>query len=162
MRALVKLASEQSVTLYHENEKDIFGDKALRVEMLLESVNGLCSVFDPANFIQTGETAENMARIRKKAGYFHIKDALRFGEVVPAGEGDGDLDSLVSELNRDAVFTLEPHLTVFGGYAAIDSHEMKNKYVFSSRDEAFDTAVRAVKNILIGNGYSYKKGCFVK
>lgn len=162
MRALVARAQAEGVTLYHENEKDIFGDTAARAELLLNEVPGLASVFDPANYVQVGERAENMAKMRAYAGYFHIKDVLKTGELVPAGEGDGHIPDLVAQLKGDTTLTLEPHLAVFSGYAAIDSHEMKNKYEFSSRGEAFDAAVAALKGILRAQGFTEADGGFVK
>ena len=163
LRLLVKEAGEQGVTLYHENEKDIFGDVASRVETILDGVEGLKSIFDPANYLQVGESAENMARMRARADYFHIKDVIRAtGELVPAGEGDGDIPAMIAELGRDAVFTLEPHLSVFSGYAAIDRQEMKNKYQFSSNGEAFDAAAAALKKLFIAQGYREVEGGFEK
>ncbi|MCI8487765.1 MAG: TIM barrel protein [Clostridia bacterium] len=162
LKELVARAADKGVTLYHENEKDIFGDTAGRVQTLLTEVRGLKSVFDPANYVQVGESAENMVRVRKYADYYHIKDALRSGELVPAGEGDGDIPALIAELDRNVTLTLEPHLAVFSGYAAIDNHEMKNKYTFSSRAEAFDTAVNALKKLLTSSGFAEDKGCFIK
>ena len=161
LRLMVEQAKAAGVTLYHENEKGIFGDRALRVETLLSSVEGLKNIFDPANYIQVDETAENMAHMRRKADYFHIKDVVRAtGEIVPAGEGDGDIAALIQELDRDAVFTVEPHLKVFSGYAAIDSHKMKNKYHFATGDEAFDAAAAALKKLLTAQGYVEVKGGF--
>ena len=161
MQALVNQAVAQNVTLFHENEKGIFGDRAVHVERLLNGVKGLKSVFDPANYVQVGESAENMARMRGKAAYFHIKDVIRStGELVPAGEGDGDIPALIKELKGDAVLTLEPHLMVFSGYAAIDREEMKNKYHFSSNDEAFDAAVASLKKLLTAQGFHEVQGGF--
>ena len=162
MNALVKTAKKQNVELYHENEKEIFGDTAERVEKILSGVVGLKNVFDPANYIQVGETADNMARIRKRADYFHIKDALYGGEIVPAGEGEGRIAELIKELDRDTVFTLEPHLAVFTGYSDIDGTELKNKYAFPSRDSAFDAAVSALKKMLADCGFTERGGKFVK
>lgn len=162
LRSLTALAAERGVTLFHENEKNIYGDTAERVRDVLDSVDGLESVYDPANFIQVGESIENMAPMRKRAGYFHIKDALASGELVPAGEGVGDIRRLISEIDRDVTLTVEPHLAVFSGYAAIDSHKLKNKYEFPSRDAAFDAAVNALKNLLKECGYVERDGYFTK
>ena len=161
LRLLVSQAAEAGVKLYHENEKDIFGDTAAHAEKVL-GVEGIKSVYDPANYVQMGETPQNMARMRGKADYFHIKDVLRSGELVPAGKGDGEIPALIAELTADAVFTLEPHLAVFSGYAAIDKHEMKNMYEFASRDEAFDAAVAALKGLLTAQGYREVAGGFEK
>ena len=153
MRRLVEIASEQKIRLFHENEKDIYGDRTERVADLLQNVPGLCSVYDPANYVQVGETPENMSKMAALAGYLHIKDVLRTGELVPAGEGDGMIAELIGSVGTDMTLTLEPHLKVFSGYAAIDNHEMKNKYSFSTGREAFDFAARALKNVLLKCGY---------
>ena len=94
-----------------------------------------------------------MSKMAALAGYLHIKDVLRTGELVPAGEGDGMIAELIGSVGTDMTLTLEPHLKVFSGYAAIDNHEMKNKYSFSTGREAFDFAARALKNVLLKCGY---------
>ena len=162
LKVLAEKAAESGVLLCHENEKDIFGDTVGRIETLLENVPHLAYVYDPANYVQVGETEENMRRIAEKAEYYHIKDALKTGELVPAGEGDGNIDALIKSLRRDTTFTLEPHLAVFSGYAAVDAHEMKNKYTFNSNGESFDFAVSALKKLLKANGFTESDGAFVK
>ncbi len=110
LRILTETAAAYGVRLYHENEKDIFGDTAARVEQLLDAVPLLCSVYDPANYVQVGETQENMQRAAARAGYYHIKDALRAnGATVPAGEGDGEIGALLASLQGDAVLIATPH-----------------------------------------------------
>ena len=83
-------------------------------------------------------------------------------QLVPAGYGDGQIPKLVRGINRDTVLTLEPHLKVFGSYAAIDGEEMKHRFRFASNGEAFDAAVKAMKDILAGEGYKEIDGGFVK
>ena len=51
---------------------------------------------------------------------------------------------------------------MFDGYAGIDSTELKNRYRFSSNEEAFDAAVRALKNVLKEAGYREIEEGFVK
>lgn len=162
LKKLSEIANENGILLCHENEKDIYGDTVERVETLLKNVPHLAYVYDPANYVQVGETRQNMRRIAEKAEYYHIKDALKTGELVPAGEGDGDIDALIKNLRRSATFTLEPHLAVFSGYAAVDAHEMKNKYTFASNKESFDFAVSALKKLLVANGFTETDGAFVK
>ena len=163
LRILTETAAAYGVRLYHENEKDIFGDTAARVEQLLDAVPLLCSVYDPANYVQVGETQENMQRAAARAGYYHIKDALRAnGATVPAGEGDGEIGALLASLQGDAVLTLEPHLAVFSGYAAIDAHEMKNTRTFASNGAAIDFAARALKALLRQNGFTEKGGAWIR
>ena len=158
LRSLVALADKYEVKLYHENEKKIFGDTAERTVKILDSVPGLLSIYDPANFVEVGEDMEKaMKLLHKRTAHFHIKDVIReTGELVPAGEGDGMLRELVSQIDTKApemVLTVEPHLAIFAGYSAIDDTEMKNKFHFESNDEAFDAAVLAIKRVICEAGY---------
>ncbi len=161
---LVETAKAMGVTYYHENEKDIYGDTAERVLDVLDNVPDAKCVYDPANFLQVGERADNtLAKIFPRAEYFHIKDVIfDTQELVPAGHGDGKIDEIIRRINFDTVFTLEPHLAVFDGYAQMDNTAMKNKFVFKSNREAFDTAVAAIKKLLVVGGYTEKNGEFVK
>ena len=151
----VAAASEYGVRLYHENEKDIYGDVPERVLELRRRVAGLCFVYDPANYIQCGVSPdESIPALAASSGYFHIKDVIaETGELVPAGDGDGDISRILDGIDGDVTLTVEPHLSVFAGYSDIDRHEMKNKYTFKSQDEAFDTAVGALKRLLYKCGY---------
>ena len=165
LNRMVELASSFGVTLCHENEKGIYGDNAERVEDLMRSVPNLQFVYDPANFLQVGERAEQtLERFSSRCTYFHIKDVLmETGELVPAGCGDGDIPRLL-ELNayRDTVLTLEPHLKIFGAYTEIDGEEMKHRFHFSDNAEAFDAAANALKGLLLESGYRGRSGCYTK
>jgi len=161
---MVKVAAAHGVTLYHENEKDIFGDTVARVETLMAGVAGLKFVYDPANFLQVGESAaHSLSRLQTRCDYFHVKDVIAAtGELVPAGEGDGEIPLLLSRLSGDTVLTVEPHLRVFAGYAAIDNSEMKHKHSFESADAAFDAAVTALKKLLAEAGYRQNGKGYIK
>ena len=126
-----------------------------RVLELRRRVAGLCFVYDPANYIQCGVSPdESIPALAASSGYFHIKDVIaETGELVPAGDGDGDISRILDGIDGDVTLTVEPHLSVFAGYSDIDRHEMKNKYTFKSQDEAFDTAVGALKRLLYKCGY---------
>lgn len=164
LHTLVEDAAEYSLTLCHENEKEIYGDTAERVLDLLNNVPGLKSVYDPANFLQVGERPqETLSLLHGRTDYFHIKDAvMATGELVPAGEGDGEILRLIEMIRRDTMLTVEPHLRLFAGYRSLDRSELKNKYVYRSADEAFDGAVCALKNILRAAGYRETEEGFVK
>ena len=165
LRRMVAIAKEEGVTLCHENEKDIFGDVAARILRIMENVEGLAYVYDPANFLEVGEDSANaLAKLHDKMTYFHIKDVIKEShEIVPAGYGDGLIDQLVSRLPAEGewILTLEPHLALFEGYAAIDNTEMKNKFVFQSNGEAFDAAVAALKKVILSQNYKEENGGFV-
>ena len=152
---MVEIADKYGVKICHENEKDVYGDTKERVLSLMNDVKGLEFVYDPANYLQVGETAEDTLNLFfEKTSYFHIKDVIQeTGELVPAGHGDGNIAGLVDKIQKNTVLTLEPHLKVFGAYASIDNTEMKLKFNFSSNTESFDFAVRELEKILKQKSY---------
>lgn len=164
LRRMQAAAKSYGVTLYHENEKEIYGDTAPRCAKLLAKVPDLRCVFDPANYVQCGQDAgEALIALRKKIGYYHIKDALAAtGEIVSAGQGDGRINELVAQIDGDTVLTLEPHLAVFDGYANIDRTQLKHKFSFASPRQAFGTAAEALRVILRNNGYHEEKEKWIK
>lgn len=167
LKRLVELADKYGVKLYHENEKKIFGDTAERTKKILDSVPGLHSIYDPANFVEVGEDMDKaLELLHARSEHFHIKDVIRAtGELVPSGYGDGKVRELVERIAPDCpemVLTLEPHLAIFAGYAAIDSTELKNKFTFSSNGEAFDAAVNALKKLLCEVGYIENNGGYIR
>lgn len=161
---MVEVASKYGVTLYHENEKDIYGDVASRVLKIMDSVSGLKYIYDPANYLQCNEYAINTLNLfHSKTDYFHIKDVIfETGQLVPAGYGDGMIDELLKRINDDKTLTLEPHLSVFDAYKNIDNTEMKHKFTYKDSNEAFDAAVSALKDLLVKVGYKEENGVFVK
>lgn len=162
----VKIASEYGVTLYHENEKEIYGDTLCRVLDIYDNVKGIKLVYDPANFIQCGQNStDTINALFDKTAYFHVKDVIaKTQQIVPAGMGDGDIKEIVRRINpeNDTVLTVEPHLAVFDGYASIDSTEMKNKYAFNNNRDAFNAAVSAIKAVLKEAGYRETANGFTK
>jgi len=164
LRAMVEVAKEYGVTLCHENEKKVYGDVAERVLELKENVEGLKFIYDFANYLQVGERPEdNMDLLYPITEYFHIKDVIyETEELVPAGYGDGKIDELIRRLDRDTIFTIEPHLKIFDGYVQIDGEKMNHRFHFESGEEAFDAAVAAIKELILKNGYKEVEGGFEK
>jgi 3-dehydroshikimate dehydratase len=141
---LTQLAEEAGVTLWHENEKEIYGDIATRCADIHTTIRSphLRAAFDPANFIQCGVRPMDEAwpLLADVSTHIHIKDAmLSDGHVVPAGDGDGQVKELLRALvarNYRGYLTLEPHLKAagpFGGYSGPD---------------LFHTAVEALRGLL--------------
>ncbi len=161
---LCALAKEYGLTLYHENEKGIFGDLANRCEYLLDKVPALNSIFDPANYVQCKQDVkEALALMKGRIGYYHIKDAIwESGAVVPAGKGDGALPEVVDSIEKDTVLTLEPHLTIFAGYSHIDKTELKHEYTYPDSKTAFKASVDSIKEILIQKGYKEVDRTWIK
>ena len=158
-------AKSEGITLCHENESEIFGSTVDNCAYLQERVPDLKLVYDPANFIMWDVNIPYaLEKLFGKAYYFHIKDVVRESKtIVPAGYGDGEISRMIEMLDRDATFTLEPHLHVFDGYSGIDKKELKNAFVYENQRQSFAAAVDAFKQILKNNGYSEEeKGIWKK
>jgi sugar phosphate isomerase/epimerase len=131
MRVMAERAERAGVVLLHENEKEIFGDIPERVLDIVESVNrpSLRLAWDAANYVQVGVTpfTEAYEMLKPHTVYIQVKDALlATGEVVPAGEGDGQIRETVRALRADGYdgfFSMEPHLgstNALGGFSGAD------------------------------------------
>lgn len=147
-------AKGSGVHLCHENEKGIYGDIASRCLDIHQSIEGLEAVFDPANFIQCGQdTLKAWRLLFPYVKYLHIKDAESTGRIVPAGQGTGHLPELLKlyENQGGRVLTLEPHLAVFSGLEALEREGKRivDAYTYPSQRAAFDTAVSALKNLIV-------------
>jgi len=144
MQMLVDLAAEAGVTLFHENEKEIYGDIATRCADIHHTIPSphLRAAFDPANFIQCGvkPMEEAWPLLAAVSTHIHIKDAvLADGHVVPAGEGDGHIRELLQTLmqwNYRGYLTLEPHLKAAGPFGGFSGPSL------------FHTATEALKKLL--------------
>ena len=161
LRRMVAVAEERGITLCHENEKGIYGAEYPRVLQLLGEVDGLGSVFDPANYMQCGEDLpyEFFWEFSDDAAYMHIKDALTGGTVVPAGEGDTGMRYLLRGYRimfGGRVLSVEPHLYDFVGLSKLQDERVGHRYSYASADEAFDAAVNALKKLLDEEGISYE------
>ena len=144
MGALAGIAEDRGLILAHENEKEIYGDTPDRCADLITAVGSpaLRATFDPANFVQCGVRphSDAYALLRPFLVYLQVKDALAAtGEVVPAGEGDGQLRETLTAL-RDSGFTgfmsLEPHLAQGGRFGGF------------SGPQGFRRAAQALKSLL--------------
>ncbi len=150
-----KIASGSGITLCHENEKGIYGDTPERCLEIHRALPEIKAIFDPANYVQCGvDTLKAWEIIKPYVKYLHIKDALADGSVVPAGKGDGNIKYILDDFRRlggDSV-TLEPHLTVFDGLAALekegDASVIGEVYKYSSAEEAFAAAVSALRGLI--------------
>jgi sugar phosphate isomerase/epimerase len=122
MAALAEIAWDRGLVLAHENEKEIYGDLPQRCADLIASVGSpaLRATFDAANFVQCGVAPHTEAYplIRPYLVYLQVKDAMAAtGEVVPAGEGDGQVRETLAALTGsgfEGYVSLEPHLALAG------------------------------------------------
>lgn len=154
LRMFVEYAKQENVVLLHENEKEIYGDIAVRCKEILDefACDHFHAVFDFANFVQCKQdTKEAFEMLRPYISYIHIKDAMwESGQVVPAGYGDGNVKAILGELigsGYEGVLSLEPHLTDFTGFADLEQGEAGKKAGMSG-EEAYKTAYSALTKIL--------------
>ncbi|NLG97095.1 MAG: sugar phosphate isomerase/epimerase [Chloroflexi bacterium] len=141
---MIAEAEKTQIILAHENEKDIYGDTGERCLDLLTTLRSpaFTGIFDFANFVQCSQRpyVDCWLKLRPYITYFHIKDALLdSGKVVPAGQGDGDVEKILSEAfagGFDNFLTLEPHLSIAAASYGRTTPEL------------FNTAAGALNDIL--------------
>lgn len=165
LNRLVAIAAAEGINLCHENESAIFGATVDNCKKILSGVPGIKLVYDPANYIMWDENIPYaLEKLYGDTYYFHIKDVIATSkQIVPSGYGDGMIEEMVRRLDRDATFTIEPHLHIFDGYGKIDRKELKNAFTYANQRESFAAAVGAFKNILTNCGYrEEEKGIWIK
>ena len=88
--------------------------------------------------------------------YFHIKDSLSAGAIVPPGCGEANIREI---LERHAMYsalpffvTLEPHLETFDGLNKLVGKAFDNPYKFESARAAFETALDDLEQIVASVG----------
>lgn len=154
LQRMADYAEKQNVVLLHENEKEIYGDNALRCLEIMQQFYGehFKAVFDFANFVQCRQdTKEAYELLKPYIAYIHIKDAKAdSGMVVPAGYGDGHVKEILKTLlgsGYEGFLSLEPHLTEFTGFGSLEQNgELENRKM--SGEEAYTMAYTALKDIL--------------
>lgn len=162
MEQLLQIAAAAGVTLCHENEKGIYGDGCERVLDLMHTLAGRMEfIFDPANFIQCScAPLELYRQMRDSISYFHMKDAkMGSGLVVPVGEGDGQIETILRDFavdHEETMLTVEPHLMAFIGLRDEVSMPGREKPRYRDNNEAFDAAVTALKTILERSSLCYE------
>lgn len=165
MKEMLDIAEPTGIALYHENEKDIYGDVECRVRDLMDTFGDRMKfIFDPANFVQCGcDTWQVYNALKDQLAYFHIKDASAADNtVVPPGSGDGNIGRILSDYAKDhqnVMLTLEPHLMDFVGLKDLGddvSIKKETQYTYKDNAEAFDFAASTLKALLEKEGLSYQ------
>jgi 3-dehydroshikimate dehydratase len=131
LRAMTEHAAAAGITLLHENDRDLYGDSIERCVDVLKGVGDshFQAAFDPANFIQCGETPYTNAyeALQPWIRYVHVKDATADGRIVAAGEGDAHWPDLLAALHKagyDGFFSLEPHLAAAGRFQGFSGPDL--------------------------------------
>lgn len=152
---MLDVADSFGIQLCHENEAGIYGQTPERCLDLLESLNGrLKCVFDMGNFVLEGHAPypDAYQKLKPHLGYFHIKDGLAAGAIVPPGKGEACIRQILKDYEatgeRDVFVTLEPHLQTFSGLNALVGKSFDNPYKFENQQVAFEEALRCLKEVL--------------
>ena len=154
LEKFVVLAREYGITLCHENEAKIYGDTPNRCKELLDHFSGeLKCMFDMGNFVLEGvEPYTAYELLKEDIAYFHIKDALSQGAIVPAGKGEAKIKEILSAhreyAKEDFFVSLEPHLQTFSGRNALVGRTFDNPYKYTDQKAAFTDAVIKFKELI--------------
>lgn len=155
LSALVKVAENFDVVLCHENEAKIYGESPSNCRKLLDYFGGkLKCVFDMGNFVLDGHKpypdAYNL--LNDYIEYFHIKDSLYAGAIVPPGKGEAQIKEILADYKangkKDTFITLEPHLQTFDGLNALVGKTFDNPYKYENQQLAFTDAVNKIKELI--------------
>ena len=155
LERMVKLASKYGVVLCHENEAKIYGESPLACREILDYFGGeMKCVFDKGNFTLDSYKPypDAYELLKGYIEYFHIKDSLSAGAIVPPGCGEAQIEELLEAhcaySMKDYFITLEPHLQTFSGLNALVGKGFENPYKYETPELAFTDAVNKLKAII--------------
>ena len=154
LESLVKLAEEHGVILCHENEAGIYGESPEDCLDIASYFDGrIKCVFDMGNFVLEGyDPMKAYALLRERIEYFHIKDAIYAGAIVPAGCGEAKIAAILNmhkEWSKsDFYASLEPHLQTFDGLNALVGKSFDNPYKYESCESAFTDALARLRKMI--------------
>ncbi len=153
--ALLDIADSFGVTLCHENEAKIYGETPEYCFDLMKTFGGrLRAVFDMGNFVLDGcrPYPDGYELLRDYIAYFHIKDSLSVGAIVPAGCGEAKIAEILAAhkayAKEDFYISLEPHLETFAGLNKLVGKAFENPYKFDSAEDAFAGGLKALRGVL--------------
>ena len=153
---MLEIADEFGVVMCHENEAKIWGESPEQCKQLLDTFGGrMRAVFDMGNFVLGGYAPyDAYALLQPYIAYFHIKDALYRGAIVPAGLGEAQIGEILSDYAKrteyDFFVSLEPHLETFAGLNALTDVTFENPYKYPDQKTAFADAVEKLQQVMGG------------
>jgi sugar phosphate isomerase/epimerase len=105
------------------------------------------------NFVLDGyDPIEAYNLLKPYIAYFHIKDSLPEGAVVPAGKGKAHIAEILHDWkdsnDGETFISLEPHLQTFSGLNALVGKSFDNPYKFESQQAAFEYDLMQLRELL--------------
>ncbi len=157
---MVEIADRYGVRLCHENEAGIWGETPeCCLDLILAFDRRIGCVFDMGNFLLDGvDPLHAYALLKPFITYFHIKDALGAGAIVPAGKGEAEIGKILAHFAADEdgndnpiIATIEPHLETFDGLNALvlPGKSFDNPCKFNSKEDAFTAGVKHTKALIM-------------
>ncbi|MCE9590604.1 MAG: sugar phosphate isomerase/epimerase [Planctomycetes bacterium] len=161
LRGLRDLAVELNLTLYHENEAHIFGDKSADVTTIARELRGhkpggpFRMIYDFDNYNRTGQEPWSIwLEQRDAVDGFHLKDSDASGAHVLIGQGSTkSRDILADALSRGwaGPVSLEPHLKHSKAVMATGPSGKANvQFAEMSEGDCFHAAAQAAVTLLGG------------
>ena len=155
LERMLAIAKKYGVTLCHENEAKIYGESPEACREILDYFGGeLKCVFDMGNFTLEGYKPYPYAYnlLKEYIEYFHIKDSLAAGAIVPPGCGEAKIAEILKDYgentDKDFIISLEPHLQTFSGLHSLVGRNFDNPYKYESTEASFADAVNKIKGII--------------
>ena len=154
LKEFVKIAEKEDVILLHENEKGIFGESDVNCKVLFDEIksDNFKGVFDPANFVQANvDTIKAFELLKDNIVYLHIKDCNKDGNIVPSGDGIGNIKEILEKLYKsgyEGFVSLEPHLGYFVGFDELEQGEEKLNGGVYGGEKAFTLAYNKLAEII--------------
>ena len=155
LERIVEIARNYNIILCHENESLIYGESPDKCLEIMEHFDGKMKyVFDMANYVIEGYRPypDAYQKLIKHIEYFHIKDALYAGAIVPAGKGEGCIKEILDDWKKngkhDTFITLEQHLQSFSGLNALVGRPFVNPYQYNDQKESFEDAIKKLRELL--------------
>lgn len=133
LQAKVAYVKNHPVTLVHENEARIYGEKGAQCLDLMKSIVSpqFRMAFDFANFIHAGEDPmNNWPALKPYTAHIHIKDMKFNGPIMPAGQGDGKIGPILADACKSGYrgfLSLEPHLGQAGQFSGFSGPDLFTK-----------------------------------
>ena len=153
---LLEMATRAGVTLCHENEAGIYGESPAQCADLLAALGGrMRCVFDMGNFVLCGYSPYPSAyrMLRPYIRYFHIKDAVVTGSIVPPGQGEAMIRETLADFSAgegEYFVSLEPHLEVFDGLDKLSAQRPRTLFHYPTQAAAFEDAYARLTALLEG------------